>query len=188
MLAKRVVLMAALIAVSSLSCKEGSPATGGISPVEAEFLPESRPPTVTSRYVSLRQNSVDGGRIVLDVVVAEIDEPVSGIALKLTYPNSFSKFIVCTAGDLSQWGTCYASEPASGSGEVFIGRSVIGQNSMPVTGEVVIARIEFLAFGASSGPIVIEGQNLGGSDTSAVLDVNGDPILTQWFSGILQGT
>ncbi len=188
MLAKRIVLTAALIALSTLGCKEGSPATGGISPVEAEFLPESRPPGVTSRYVTLRQNSVDGGRIVLDVILADVDEPVSGIALKLTYPNSFSKFIGCTAGDLSQWGECFSAEPAVGSGEVFIGRSVMGPNSTTVIGEKVVVRIEFLAFGASSGPIVIEGQNLGGGDTSAVLDVDGDPILMQWFSGILQGT
>jgi len=189
MLAKRIALTAALIVCSTLGCKEGSPATGGISPVEAAFVSEDRPTNVTSRYVSLRERSVDGGRIVLDVILTDIDEPITGIALKLNYPDSFSKFIECTAGDLFPSGQCFFAEPSSGSGEVFIGRSVSAQNqATTVSGDKVIVRVEFLAFGESSGPIVIEGQNLGGGDASAVLDVNGDPILMQWFSGTLQGT
>ena len=68
-------------------------------------------------------HSVNGGRIVLDVVVNDVDEAVSGIALKLRYPDSFSRFVECTDGDLFPSGDCYFAEPAPGSGAVFIGRS-----------------------------------------------------------------
>jgi hypothetical protein len=49
-------------------------------------------------------------------------------------------------------------------------------------------RLEFLVFGVSEGPIVIEGQNLGGGDTSALLDIDGNPIIVRWYTGILLGT
>jgi hypothetical protein len=183
-----ILLLAALLAIPAAACKAGNPITGGIAPATANFTPEQRDPGVTSRYVSLIPSSFNAGRVVLDVVVTEVDEPVTGIALKLTYPDAFSKFISCSDGDLFPPATCYFAEPAPGSGEVFIGRSITapGQETT-VVGDQVIARVEFLTFGIGQGLITIEGQNLGGGDASALLDINGDPIFVNWYSGTLLG-
>ena len=186
--ANAIILSLLLFGLSSSACKGGNPLTGGISPADAAFTPESRPAGVTSRYISLRESSVDGGRIVLDVVVTDVDELATGIALKLTYPDLFSKFIQCTDGSLFPAGTCFFAEPSPGSGEVFIGKSVTAPNqATTVAGDQVVVRLEFLVFGAGQDAIVIEGQNLGGGDASALLDVNGDPILVEWYSGMLRG-
>ena len=183
-----IILFFLCLGLSSSACKEGNPISGGISPADAAFMAENRPANVTSNYVSLRTNSVNGGRIVLDVVVSDVSQLVTGIALKLTYPDLFSKFLRCTDGDLFPPGACFSAEPSPGSGEVFIGRSITGPGqATTVVGDRVIVRLEFLAFGAGHGPIVIEGQNLGGGDASALLDVNGDPIFVDWFSGTLLG-
>jgi hypothetical protein len=42
-------------------------------------------------------------------------------------------------------------------------------------------------FGPGDEAIVIEGQNLGGGDASAVLDLDVEPILVHWYSGRLRG-
>ena len=158
---------------------------GGIVPT---FATEEIPPSVTERFVLLQSSSVDGDRIVLDVVVTEVNEPVSGVVLKLGYPAEFSAFIGCTDGDLFPPGACFFAEPGPGSGEVFVARTVTDvAQATPAAGDQVVLRIEFLVFGVGMGPIVIEGQNLGGSDVSALLDVNGDPIFVQWFAGTLTG-
>ena len=183
-----IVLFLFLLGLSPAACKEGNPLTGGISPADAAYTPDARPPGVTSEYISLRESSVDAGRIILDVVVTDVNEPVTGIALKLTYPDLFSKFVQCTDGTLFSSGTCFFAEPSSGSGEVFIGRSITAPNqATTVSGDQVVVRLEFLVFGTGMDPIVIEGQNLGGGDASALLDVNGDPIFVNWYSGTLRG-
>jgi hypothetical protein len=51
-----------------------------------------------------------------------------------------------------------------------------------------MVRLEFLTSGIGQGPITIEGPNLGGSDASALLNMNNDPILAiRWYSGTLSG-
>ena len=110
------------------------------------------------------------------------------MALKLTYPESFSKFITCADGDLFEPGTCFFSEPSPGSGEVFVGRTLTGGEAAPsVSGTRVAVRLQFLVFNQGQGPITIEGQNLGGGDASALLDPSGNPIQVDWFSGDLVG-
>lgn len=175
-----------LLLGGSAGCKSGDALSPTIVPATPSF--QSETVTATERYVTLRTGSISGGRIVLDVVIADVDELVTGVAFKITYPNGFSRFISCSDGNLFPQGTCYFSEPAPGSGEVFIGRTVSGiGNAVTVAGEQVVVRAEFLVFGAGMGPIEFVGQNLGGGDTSAVLDVNGDPILMEWFEGTLEG-
>ena len=58
---------------------------------------------------------------------------------------------------------------------------------LPLAEQQVLARVEFLVFGEGVGMITIEGQNLGGGETSALLDDNLSPIFVQWFSGMLEG-
>ena len=138
--------------------------------------------------VFFQKGTAVSSRVIIDVVVTDVTEPISGIALKLTYPNLFSKFVKCIDGDLLPPGDCFFAEPGSGSGEVFIGRSITNpQPAVPVSGSKVIVRLEFLVFGAGSDNITIEAQNLGGGDASALLDENGNPILVQWSSGQIMG-
>lgn len=174
---------------STLSCKEGDPLVTP-TPVIPDFT--AMAPTVTTDYVSLRRATVDGSRITLDVVVTNVDEPISAIALKLTYPNDFARFSKCSDGNLfSVPGTCYSAEPAPGSGEVFIGRSIVAPElPVAVSGSKVAVRLEFIVFGSSGAdgsPIVFEGQNLGGGDASAVLDATGAPMFVHWYAGKLIG-
>ena len=58
---------------------------------------------------------------------------------------------------------------------------------VPVNGTQIIIRVEFLVFGEGSGPIDFLAPNIGGSDASALLDENGDPIEVKWFSGVITG-
>ena len=58
---------------------------------------------------------------------------------------------------------------------------------LPVSGSRVIVSLEFLVFGVGVDPLNVEGQNLGGSDASALLDGNGDPIFVRWYSGAVVG-
>ena len=170
----------------SAGCKEGDSLLGGITPAIADFVAEPRPPDLTERYVFFRTSLLDGGRIILDIVVTEVDEEVIGIAMKLSYDSTYAKFIDCTDGDLLASGSCLSAEPTAD--EVFISRSITDPgDATTIDGEQLIARLEFLVFGDGAEPIVIEGQNLGGGDASALLDTGGDPILVQWFSGVLLG-
>jgi len=174
------------VGLTPVGCKEGNPIGSGIVPATPDFVAGSS--TAPDHKVSLRKSSVDGGRIVLDIVVADVNENVSGIAIKLTYPNAFSRFTRCLDGDLFTQGSCFFAEPGQGSGEVFVGRSVTDPaQATPVSGERVIASVEFLVFGVDSGPITIENQNLGGSDSSALLDEQGGIIQVDWSSGMLVG-
>jgi len=183
-----VVLLALAVGGALVACKEGNPIDEVIAPASAEFTEQQIPAGVSDHHVSLRTSAVSAGRITLDVVITEIDQPVTGIAIKLSYPESFSRFVKCTDGTLFPADTCYFAEPGPGSGEVFVARTVTSPDqATTVTGSQVVARIEFLVFGVDSGAIRFEGQNLGGGDASAVLDVNGDPIFVQWFAGVLEG-
>ncbi len=186
-----VVLTALAIGIGAMaSCKEGNPLSSGIAPATAGFEPDAVPSGIADHHVSLRVRSIGGGRIVLDVLVTQVDQPVTGIALKLTYPKTFSRFIGCADGELfPPGGRCFFAETEPGSGEVFIGRSVADPTeSTVVEGGKVIVRVEFLTFGKGAGPIVFEGQNLGGGDATALLDAAGEPIFMRWYAGTLMGT
>ncbi len=166
-------------------CQDGNPLTTAILPATPGFTPD--PVTALDRHVSLRVGSIDAGRIVLEVVVTNVDVPVSGVAMKLTYPGSFSQFVACTDGDLFQpGGTCTFRE--SSSNEVFLYRGIMAPDpAVTVSGERIAVRVEFLVFGAGTAPIVFEGKNLGASEASAVLDAAGQPIFVDWFAGTLRG-
>ena len=184
-----VLVVVSLLVVFAGSCKEGDPISGTISPAAASFVEDDPPAGVSDHLVTLEAGASGGGRITLDVVLTEIDEPITGVVLKLTYPEEFSKFLECADGSLLPSGSCYFAEPGTGSGEVFVGRTVNGlAEATTVEGSRVVVRLEFLVFDAGAGQIRIEGQNLGGGDASAVLDVNGDPIFVEWVSGSLIGT
>jgi hypothetical protein len=173
---------------AGVACKEGGDLADASVAVSADFLEETVPARVMDHLVQLEKGSVQGELITLNVVVTEVSEPVSGIALKLSYPSQFAKFSKCMDGDLlpSPPGACISAEPAPG--EVFIGRSIQApQSPTPVAGSQVIVRIQFLLTQKGSGNIIIEAQNLSGGDASALLDANGDPIRVQWYSGVLSG-
>ncbi len=182
-----ILLLLAAATATSMSCKEGDPLEPGIVPAIASFAADTPPAGVTDDLITLRVSSAAGGRIVLDVVVTEVAQPITGVDVKLTYPDTFSKFVSCSDGDLFPAGQCFFREPAPGSGEVFIGRNVSQAQASSVPGSKVAVRLEFLVFAKGTGPIRFEGQNLGGGDASAVLDINGDPHFVQWYSGMLQG-
>ena len=109
-------ILVLILAIGMLStgCKEGNSLAGGIAPADADFVADELPPGTTEDYVSLRTNFIDGGSIVLDVVVTEVDEPVFGIAMTLSYPAGFAKFTACTDGDLFSPDNCLSSEPEEG--------------------------------------------------------------------------
>jgi hypothetical protein len=156
--------------------------------VSADFLPDGVPPGVTHHHVALQKSAVSRNLITLDVIVTEVSEPVSGIAIKLTYDPTVAEFIGCSDGMLFQPGTCHASENPQGSGEVFIGRSITApETAISVTGSRTIVHLMFGLLQPSSTAIVFEAQNLGGGDATALLDANGDPILVDWFEGRLVG-
>jgi hypothetical protein len=177
---------ALIVAAWGFGCKGGSDLETPMIGVTAGFVPD--PPTVSSAFVSLQQSVQSGGRITLDVVVTDVVEPVSGIALKIAFPGNIAKFDRCLDGDLFAPGTCYVSQAGLGADEVFIGRSIVAPESpVSVSGSRTIVRIEFVVYGFGAGDIVFEAQNLGGGDASALLDANGDPILVTWFAGSLTG-
>jgi hypothetical protein len=162
-------------------------AAGATDGITAGFVPEEIPQNLTERLVWLRTSSVEGDKIVLDVVVTEFDEAVTGIAISLTYPPALSSFVGCSDGELFPPGPCFFAETVP-PGKVFVARTVLGvDQATPVVGDQVIVRLEFSVFAVDTGPIVFEGENLGGGDASAVLDTNGDPIFVDWFAGELRG-
>jgi len=178
----------AVLLVLTAGCKSGNPLSSGIEPALAGFVADSPPAELTERYITLEEGVKSESRVFVDVVVHEVDEPVTGIAVKLTYPSSIAKFVSCADGTLFPPGTCYFAEPEPGSGEVFIGRSIGAPGeATEVAGDQVVVRAQFLVFAQGQGGIEIEGQNLGGGDASALLDAEGDPIFMQWFSGTLVG-
>lgn len=184
--APAVTAVAVLLATLCPGCKSGSDLDAPSIGVLAGFIPE--PPTVATDFVALQTGVQSGGRITLDVVVTEVAEPVSGIALKLKFPGNIAKFERCLDGDLFAPGTCHASQAGLGADEVFIGRTITApEPPVAVSGSKTIVRIEFVVFGFGAGDVVFEAQNLGGGDASALLDANGDPILVDWFAGALTG-
>lgn len=177
------------IAASQLfvACKAGQELTN--PPVVAVPDFTSQTPTVSSRYVSVAKGTISGSRINLDIAISDVNEPVTAIAIKLHYPSAFARFVSCTDGNLfPAAGTCYATETSTGSGEVFLARSVgAASEATTVTGTKVVMHVEFIVFGKATDSIAFEATNLGGGDASAVLDVNGDPILMHWYAGTLIG-
>ncbi len=183
-------VLAGVLGFASLTaCKEDSSLMGTQVVPTPDFVAVSPDPGVTSHYVSIRENGVSGSRITLDVAVTEVSEPVTAIALKISYPKEFVRFAACHDGDLFPSGPCYASEtPAAGSGEVLVSRSVqSAAQATPVSGTKAIVRLEFIVFGFSEGNLVFEAQNLGGGDASALLDAQGQPILMHWYAGRFVG-
>ncbi len=180
-------LLVVLLVAGVAGCKDGDKLESTFFDITPSFVSQG-PAGPSQRFVTVEQAMVDDDRIVLDVVLHEIDEPVSGIAATLRYPPQFSKFIRCLDGDLFPPGMCHAEEVGAQPGTLLIGRSVTMPDQVrPVVGARVIVRLEFLVFGKGMGPLFFEGQNLSEGDTSAVLDGMGDPIFVDWFTGTLMG-
>ncbi len=174
------------MALLAIGCKGGGSLDTGVVLATAGFVAEDRPANITGDYVSVQTNLVDESRIVLDLIITQVDEPITGIAVKLTYPEDFIQFTQCTDGELFPPGECIIP-PGLVSSPVFLVRAVSVAQATPAVGDQVVLRVEFVVFGTGQGPIIIEGQNLGGGDASAVLDIKGDPIEVQWFSGEILG-
>lgn len=174
-----------LLLLVGAGCKDESGlATGELRP-SAAFTADARPSGVTQNYVSLREHSTKNERIVLDVVVSEVAEPVAGIAMTLSYPDGFSVLEGCEDGDLfasHRQPLCEETEP----GVLFVSRIVPAPAPGVVVGsDRVILRFELLVFGVSSGRIDFVGENLVGG--TALLDANADPIPVSWYAGRLRG-
>ena len=176
----------AVVLLAAMGCSGSSDPGGGVG---ITVMPAFDPvPALPVARVTLVESSVSSGRITLDLVLSEIVEPVSGVAIKLSYPAEISRFIACRDGDLFPPGRCIEEEPP-GLGEVFLSLTIINpEPAVDASGSVVAARLEFLVFEIGEGAIEFEGQNLAGSDASAVLDASGDPIFVSWFAGIISGS
>jgi len=166
-------------------CKEGGGfSTGELLP-SAGFTAEPRPPGVTDNYVWLREHSSDNERVVLDVVVSNVAEPVAGIAMTLSYPDGFSVLIDCEDGELfptPRQPLCEETQP----GILLVSRVVAAPApGVVVNGDQVILRFELLVFGVTEGPIDFLGENLDGG--SALLDTAAEPIQVSWYAGQLRG-
>lgn len=179
-----ITLILTLVAVAMVGCKKGEPLSVEPLGVNAKFIADS--PSASS-YVAFRAGDRRGERITLDVDVTDVNQPVTAIVMKLTYDHDTVRFRGCTDGDLfPQHATCYAAEPDDGT--VFIGRSIVAPDQgATVDGTKTIVHLAFLVFGEGPSPITIEAQNIGGSDASALLDVNGNPIPVSWYAGMFVG-
>lgn len=162
--------------------------SAGAGKVTADFQSATIPPGVTDHYVALQKSFASGDQITLDVVVNNVGEAVSGIAIKFSYDTSVGTFVGCSDGDLFQPGNCQAAEQPAGSGVVFVGRSITApEPAVAVAGSKTIVRLAFRLTHVGDSPIMFEAQNLGGGDATALLDANGDPIFVTWFEGSLVG-
>jgi hypothetical protein len=181
------VMFIAMTASQIVACKAGDELVNPPALAVPDFTPKV--PLVTTRYVSMAKGAVSEQHITLDIAITDVSEPITAIAIKLHYPREFSRFYSCSDGNLfSPPGTCYATDTSAGSGEVFLARSISAPSeATTVTGTKVVMKVEFVVFGRSADDVVFEATNLGGGDASAVLDVNGDPILMTWYSGTLVG-
>jgi hypothetical protein len=182
-------LLPILCVVATLGCKgeEGiNPAPLGVTP---DFEPGAATPGGGS--VSLQKGPIDGERITLDVVVTDVSEPISGIAMKLDFPGDIALFEGCSDGDLLPPGNCYVSPSPLRADEVFIGRTIVNpQQPVPAAGARTILKLRFLVFGVCdvcSPNVAFVAPNLGGGDSTALLDAQGDPILVNWYAGTLSG-
>jgi cohesin domain-containing protein len=181
-----------LLALAASACKQavdlgdlvGSVPHG--SKLTADFQPATIPPGVTNHYVALQKSVASGDQVTIDVIVTNVSEAISGIAIKLSYDTSVGAFVGCADGTLFQPGTCYAVEQPPGSGVVFVGRSVTApEPAVVVTGSRPVVRLAFRLTRAGQSSIVFEAQNLSGGDATALLDANGDPIFVTWLEGSL---
>jgi hypothetical protein len=161
---KRPLLVLLTLPLLLVACKEGDLLEGGISPATAAFLPDTIPPGTTDHIVSLEESTSSEGRILLDVVVTEVSEVVSGTALKITYPEAISKIVSCSPGELFPGGTCYFDE--TNPGEVLLAISATGPGAgSAVSGSRSILTLEFLVFAQGAEDVRFEGQNLGPCST-----------------------
>jgi len=185
--------LALCICLTCSGCKEGEDFAGlggsNLRRIDPDFAPETGSGTVTSDLVTLQIGSVTDNKITLDVVVTNVATPISGIAIRLSYPRGIATFLRCADGDLFQPGSCQAAESPAGSGKVVVSRSLVApEPPVGATGSVVIVRLQFAMIAVGTGPIVFEAQNLGGGNATALLDANGNPILVAWFEGELIGS
>jgi hypothetical protein len=155
--------------------------------VTADFQAAAASPG--SGSVSLQKVSVSGGHITLDVVVTDVSEPISGIAIKLKFPGDIALFESCADGGLLPPGTCFVSQTPLHTDEVLFVRTIVGQTPVPAVGSRTIVQLRFLVFGVggTTDNVVFLATNLGGGDSSALLDAAGDPILVNWYGGTLTG-
>lgn len=182
-------LLPILCVLATFACKGEdriNPVPLGVTP---DFEPEAAAPGGGS--VSLQKAVVDGERITLDVVVTDVDEPISGIAIKLDFPGDIALFEGCSDGDLLPPDNCYVSPSPLRADEVFIGRTIVNpQQPVPAVGSRTIVRLRFLVFGVCDAcfpNVTFVAPNLGGGDSTALLDAHGDPILVNWYAGTLSG-
>jgi len=177
-----------LMCLAAFACKGAS----SLSPVPLGVVPDFEPAaTPSSSSVSLQKSEISGEHITLDVVVKDVSEPISGIAIKLTFPGDIALFESCADGDLLPPSTCYVSQTPLHTNEVFIGRTIINpEQPVSAVGNRTIVRIKFLLFHVGGLPdnVVFEAQNLGGGDATALLDAAGDPIIVTWHGGMLSGS
>ena len=188
----RTVRLTGLFAVCALAvaCK----GEARITPVRLGVIPDFRPDAVTpsGNSVSLQESAVDGEHITLDVVVTDVSEPISGIAIKLRFPGDIALFESCSINEnVLPPGSCYVSQTPLSTDEVFIGWTIESpQPPVSVAGGWTILRLKFLVFGSGTGStgLVFEAPNLGGGDATALLDAQGHPILVAWYGGTLSGS
>lgn len=188
----RAIRLTALLALCALAgaCKGES----RITPIRLGVIPDFEPAIMTpsSSSVSLQKSAVDGEHITLDVVVTDVSEPVSGIAIKLMFPGEIALFEDCSINEsLLPLGTCYVSQTPLNTEEVFIGWTIVNpQQPVSVVGSWTILRLKFLVFGLGTGStdVVFQAPNLGGGDATALLDADGDPIFVTWYGGTLSGS
>ena len=165
-----------------------------VTPVRLGVIPDFEPAIMTppSGSVSLQESAVIGEHITLDVVVTDVSEPISGIALDLKFPGDIALFESCSINEnVLPPGLCYVSQTPLHDDEVFVVWTIENpQQPVSVAGSWTILRLKFLVFGVGTGSsdVVFESPNLGGSDASAILDANGDPIYVTWYGGTLSGS
>jgi hypothetical protein len=184
--------LAVLFAVCALAvaCK----GEARVTPVRLGVIPDFEPavPTPPSDSVSLQESAVNGEHITLDVMVTDVSEPISGIALHLRFPGDIALFESCSINEnVLPPGDCYVSQTPLHADEVLVGWTIVKpQQPISVAGSWTILRLKFLVFGVGTGSsgVVFESPNLGGSDASALLDANGDLIYVTWYGGTLSGS
>ena len=163
-----------------------------ITPVRLGVIPDFEPASMTppSDSVSLQESAVNGEHITLDVVVTDVNDPISGIAIMLKFPGDIALFESCTINDnILPPGKCYVSQTSLHTDEVFVAWTIENpQQPVSLAGTWTILRLKFLVFGAGTGSsgVVFESPNLGGG--TALLDANGDPIFAAWYGGTLSGS
>ncbi|MDB4324742.1 hypothetical protein N9971_00195 [bacterium] len=138
--------------------------------------------------VMLTRGAVADGRIQVTVTLADVADPLSALAMKFTYPSEFSRLVACDNGDVFGSAACIFSESDADRGLMYLGLTELGgTGTTPPTSPVVLARLTFAVFDCGAGAISIEGQNLGGSDGSALIGPANNVVIADWYGGVLSG-